>query len=167
MGGISGAWQDAVRTAMTDAPPLSSYRNILVAYDDSDGARAALRRATALATGGGAALTLVRATSGGGGVAGAAHVPGRHPPPEHVAETRHSLERAIAALDPELEANPWVVGGPAAKAIVAVARDIGADLLITGSRGRGTVGRALLGSVSTELVHDAPCDVLVAHPAAE
>ena len=142
-----------------------AYRNILIAYDESDGARAALRRAAGLAASGGAALTLVRATSEEAGVAGAVHVPGRHPSPEQVAETRHSLEHAIGELDPVLEASPWVVGGPAAKAILAVAQDIGADLLVTGSRGRSAVGRALLGSVSTELVHGAPCDVLVAHPA--
>jgi nucleotide-binding universal stress UspA family protein len=143
------------------------YRNIVVAYDDSDGARMALNRAAALATRDGAALTLVQATSEETGPAAAVRVPGRHPSPEAVAETRHSLDRAIAELDPELQASPWVVGGPAAKAIIAVANDISADLIVTGSRGRGTVGRALLGSVSTELVHDSPCDVLVAHPAVE
>jgi len=143
------------------------YRNIVVAYDDSDGARAALERAVALASAHGASLTLVQATSEDSGPASAVPVPGRHPSPEDVADTRHSLERAIAALDPELQASPWVVGGPAAKAIVAVAKDISADLIVTGSRGRGTIGRALLGSVSTELVHASPCDVLVAHPASE
>ncbi len=142
------------------------YSNILVAYDDTDGAEAALRRATALAAASGAALTLVRATTEDAGLTGAARLPGRHPSPEDVAETRHSVEAAIAALDPGLEASPWVVGGPAGRAILAVAREIGADLLVAGSRGRGAVGRTLLGSVSTELVHDAPCDVLVVRPAA-
>ena len=152
-----------------DPPAMAGdwYRNIVVAYDASDGARVALRRAAAIATTDGAALTLVGATSEDSGPAAAVPVPGRHPSPEAVADTRHSLERAIETLDPELQASPWVVGGPAAKAIIAVANDISADLIVAGCRGRGTVGRALLGSVSTELVHESPCDVLVVHPIAE
>jgi nucleotide-binding universal stress UspA family protein len=57
-----------------------------------------------------------------------------------------------------------VVGGPAGKAILTVADDIEADLIVTGSRGRGRVARAVLGSVSSEIVQRAPCDVLVVHP---
>jgi nucleotide-binding universal stress UspA family protein len=58
----------------------------------------------------------------------------------------------------------WVIGGPPGKGILTVADDIGADLIVTGSRGRGPVTRAVLGSVSTEILHGAPCDVLVVHP---
>ncbi len=35
------------------------------------------------------------------------------------------------------------------------------DLLVVGSRGYGPVLRVLLGSVSTRLIHIAPCPVLV------
>ena len=58
-----------------------------------------------------------------------------------------------------------MVGGPAGKGILAVAKEIHADLIVTGSRARGRVVRTLLGSVSTELVQNASCDVLVVHPA--
>jgi nucleotide-binding universal stress UspA family protein len=37
-----------------------------------------------------------------------------------------------------------------------VADDIGADLIVTGSRARGAVTRTVLGSVSTEILHGAP-----------
>jgi nucleotide-binding universal stress UspA family protein len=41
------------------------------------------------------------------------------------------------------------------------ARDVGATVLVVGSRGRGGLKRALLGSVSDHLVRRAPCPVLV------
>jgi nucleotide-binding universal stress UspA family protein len=54
------------------------------------------------------------------------------------------------------------VRGRAATAICNVARSIGADLLVTGSRGRGVIAATLLGSVAAEVATHAPCPVLVA-----
>jgi nucleotide-binding universal stress UspA family protein len=42
-----------------------------------------------------------------------------------------------------------------------VERSRGAELLVVGSRGRGSVGSMLLGSVSTYCVHHAECPVVV------
>jgi nucleotide-binding universal stress UspA family protein len=44
--------------------------------------------------------------------------------------------------------------------IADVARKIGADLIVVGSHGRGAVASALAGSVTTRLLHVAPCPVL-------
>lgn len=49
-------------------------------------------------------------------------------------------------------------------AIIEVATEHDADLVIVGSHDRGAIGRAVLGSVSTKVVHDAPCTVLVVRP---
>jgi len=137
------------------------YRNIVVAYDASDGARAALARAAEFASAG-ASLTVVEAVAG----KVPSPAPGGPPlaKPEKRAMAREQLQKAIEAVDSELSASGWVIGGPAAKGIVTVAEDVGADLIVTGSRGLGTVTRAVLGSVSTEILHHAPCDVLVVSP---
>jgi nucleotide-binding universal stress UspA family protein len=47
------------------------------------------------------------------------------------------------------------------EAIGAVAEEIGAGLIVMGSRGRGGVRRALMGSVSDSVVRHAHCPVLV------
>jgi len=52
------------------------------------------------------------------------------------------------------------IGTPVAE-ILGLAEDVGADLIICGSHGRGAVGRLLLGSVSTAVLHGARCPVLI------
>jgi nucleotide-binding universal stress UspA family protein len=54
-----------------------------------------------------------------------------------------------------------LVEGRAADEILNLAREIGAELLIVGSRGLGTVARIALGSVSEGIVHNAECPVLI------
>src|SRR3954470_20497865 len=56
------------------------------------------------------------------------------------------------------------LGAPAGE-ILAVAEDVGASLIIVGSRRRGAVLRALTGSVSENVVRRAGCPVVIA-PAA-
>jgi nucleotide-binding universal stress UspA family protein len=41
------------------------------------------------------------------------------------------------------------------------AADVGADLLVVGTRSRGQIGALVLGSTSHRAIHIAPCDVLV------
>jgi len=56
-----------------------------------------------------------------------------------------------------------VVEGPAGPAICALAEQLDAVALVIGSRGRGGLKRALLGSVSDHVVRHAPCPVIVAN----
>ncbi len=54
--------------------------------------------------------------------------------------------------------------GSAAARACAVAREEEAELVVVGSRGAGTLHAAILGSVSTAVVRDAPCPVVVVPP---
>jgi nucleotide-binding universal stress UspA family protein len=52
--------------------------------------------------------------------------------------------------------------GKPADEVLKVAKQHKADLIVTGAKGMGAIGRALLGSVSTRLVQHSSCSVLVA-----
>lgn len=49
--------------------------------------------------------------------------------------------------------------------LVDYAHDVGADLLVVGTRGRGELASLILGSTSSRAIHLANCDVLVVKPA--
>jgi nucleotide-binding universal stress UspA family protein len=55
-----------------------------------------------------------------------------------------------------------VACGSPARTLLDVAK--GADLLVVGSRGRGGFAGLVLGSVSQQCVHHAPCPVVVVRP---
>jgi nucleotide-binding universal stress UspA family protein len=55
------------------------------------------------------------------------------------------------------------LGQPAA-ALVQIAADVEADLLLLGTHGRKGVERLVLGSVASQVFRTAPCSVLVARP---
>ncbi len=56
-------------------------------------------------------------------------------------------------------------GRAPAETITAYAKEIDADLIVIGSHGRRGLRRLLVGSVTEEVMHTAPCPVLVAHGA--
>ena len=51
--------------------------------------------------------------------------------------------------------------GPEAEAILAAAETHGVDLIVMGTRGRGSIEGLLFGSVSRKVTHLAPCPVLL------
>ncbi len=71
-----------------------------------------------------------------------------------------SSERALSG--PGREVSTTLLFGRPASAIVEEAQRTAADLVVMGSRGRGPITSALLGSVSAEVVDHAPCPVLIA-----
>jgi nucleotide-binding universal stress UspA family protein len=50
-----------------------------------------------------------------------------------------------------------------AVAIVSVAAEVGADLVVVGNKGLKGLKRLVVGSVPSKVVHDAPCSTLVVH----
>jgi nucleotide-binding universal stress UspA family protein len=55
------------------------------------------------------------------------------------------------------------IGKPAAE-ILGVAKDVGADLIIVGSKGLTGIERAVIGSVSEKVAREAGCSVEIARP---
>jgi nucleotide-binding universal stress UspA family protein len=81
--------------------------------------------------------------------------------------TQETLDRVVERLrSSERTVEGEVLRGRAASAIIDDARDFRADLVIVGSRGHGTIASLLLGSVSSEVVDQASCPVLVARTTA-
>ena len=54
-----------------------------------------------------------------------------------------------------------VAFGDPADEIVKIIEKEGADLLVIGSRGLGSITGVLIGSVSQKIVHEAPCPVMI------
>jgi nucleotide-binding universal stress UspA family protein len=59
------------------------------------------------------------------------------------------------------------IEGDPGRALCDFASERGATVIVAGSRGRGGIKRAVLGSVSDHLVRNAPCPVLLSGPAAD
>jgi nucleotide-binding universal stress UspA family protein len=66
-----------------------------------------------------------------------------------------------AAGDARLEVTTEMVSGPAVPVLADLST--GAEMMVVGCHGRGALGRTLLGSVSTGLVHHAHCPVAIIH----
>lgn len=131
-------------------------RRIAVAYDGTPESTLALRRAEALAAAGCASLRILTAVAPPPvTVTGAlGYVPADPPEPDRM------LTAAINSVDDRVAADGRRLDGPPAAVLAEACKD-DVDLLVTGSRGYGPLARVLLGSVSTRLVHIAPCPVLV------
>ncbi|RFC74402.1 universal stress protein [Streptomyces sp. AcE210] len=70
--------------------------------------------------------------------------------------------RAVLGEDGANLVHERLVRGNAAEVLVDAAE--GAEMLVVGSRGHGGFRRALLGSVSQQVAHHAPCPVTIIRP---
>jgi nucleotide-binding universal stress UspA family protein len=142
------------------------FSAIVVGTDGSETAKEAVRQATELAKALSATLNVVSAY-------------------EPVPEGRLRQERQEAPHDMEWSINPredvestlnaaaegireagvtvetFAREGDAADAILDVAEETGADLIVVGNKGMTGAKRFLLGSVPNKVSHHAPCSVLI------
>ena len=130
---------------------------LVVGYDGSDHARRALERAADLVSEGDEVFVVGVVEAGRWGYSGGHehhHLDG--------AQRDQNFEAASSLLAPRgVEPKPVAAFGDAGAAIIEVARNENADLIVVGSRGRNPIERVLMGSVSDKVVRRAPCDVLV------
>jgi nucleotide-binding universal stress UspA family protein len=86
---------------------------------------------------------------------------------EQMAYARATVERAeTLARDEGCEADAEILEGNAADQVVELARARNAPLIVVGSRGLGAVAGAVIGSVSSAIIHRADRPVLVVPSAA-
>ena len=147
----------------------NSNSQVVVGYDFSHSGNAALYRAIALA--GRAPFHVLHV----------ACIVDRHAPPSVIAHHgpvdfayTERLQQALTdVLAQELRAANTqglvhffvhVRIGKPAEELLAIARDVGADLIIVGSKGLTGVERMVIGSVSEKVVREAKCTVEVARP---
>jgi nucleotide-binding universal stress UspA family protein len=142
------------------------YRHIVVGTDGSDTAAKAVSQAAELAASVGATLLIVSAfepVSGTRLKEEAAQAPDdvrwMVNPREDVDAT---LQSAVdLAAEKGAESKTFARQGDPADAILDVAEEQGADLIVVGNKGMTGAKRFLLGSVPNKVSHHAPCSVLI------
>ena len=147
--------------------PFSMPTKILLATDGSKDAELASATAADLARSTGSELHIVSVFPGSAYVH--SYYEDRFP---EAAERlrREAQEERQEMLDEQVErirkaggdvAQTHIRTGEAAPEIVALGEEIGAGLIVMGSRGRGSMRGALMGSVSDSVMRHAHCPVLV------
>jgi nucleotide-binding universal stress UspA family protein len=141
------------------------FRNILVAVDGSTHSDEALAQAIDLAQSEHARLTLI---AGVPGLPPAAFA-GLYGPAFAVvqADARSSAEavlrRARERVPDDLPVTTILTDEPIRPALIEQIKRGGHDLIVMGSRGRGAIRAALLGSVSHYVLNHSPVPVLIVH----
>jgi nucleotide-binding universal stress UspA family protein len=155
---------------MTRRPALKirvMYGSIVVGTDGSDTAKEAVRQAAELAKAVGARVLLVSAYEP---VPESRLRQERTEVPADVSWMVNPREDVQAVLDDEAEriqangvgsVETYAREGDPADAILDVAEETGADLIVVGNKGMTGARRFLLGSVPNKVSHHAPCNVMI------
>ena len=141
------------------------FHNILVAVDGSEHADRALTEAIDMARAANARLTIITAvgeprsgammTFASGAVASLG--------PAMLREADKILRTAADRVPDDISVTTILTEQPIRTAILKRIEDGHHDLVVMGSRGRGTVRSAVLGSVSHHVLHHSPVPVLIVH----
>jgi nucleotide-binding universal stress UspA family protein len=142
------------------------FRSIVLGTDGSDTARKAVQQATELARQVGASISLVSAYQP---VSNQRLRDEKREVPkdmEWMVNPREDVEATLREAAEEVEGAGVTVEtfareGDAADAILDVAEEQSADLIVVGNKGMTGAKRFLLGSVPNKVSHHAPCSVLI------
>ncbi len=142
------------------------FKRIVVGTDGSETANLAVKHAADLAKATGASLDVVSAfepVSSQRQAAKAGELPGdlAHAtgPREDVNVRLGAAENIAAGIG--VEVKTYAREGDPADAILDVAEETGADLIVVGNKGMTGARRFLLGSVPNKITHHSPCGVYI------
>jgi nucleotide-binding universal stress UspA family protein len=140
------------------------FKTILLALDGSDAARNAIPAATDLARSDGGRIVVAHVDEHIAGKGGTVSVRADEPAlKEAIQKTADEL--AADGLEVTVELANNVIGGPA-HTIAKIADDVGADVIVIGTRGHTALAGLVVGGVAHRLLHIAHRPVLAVPPAA-
>ena len=139
------------------------YRHILVAFDGSPAAELALAHGVAIAQNQHARLALVAVLPPVTPLAWQAPGGVRQLREDQQADLDRRLRAAADRVPDDVSLTTRLLEGDPAHEVLRAARDGEHDLIVMGSRGRGRVTAALLGSVSQRVMHAATVPVMIVH----
>lgn len=142
------------------------FASIIVGTDGSDTAREAVREAIELAGRLEARLAIVSAYEPTPHERRRAETEHPSDDPEWVISGREDIDATLraaaeAARAAGVTAQTYARQGDPADAILDVAEEQGADLIVIGNKGMTGAKRFLLGSVPNKISHHAPCSVMI------
>jgi universal stress protein A len=141
---------------LTQESAMLPIHTILLPTDFSESAQQAFPLACSLARDCGARIVVLYVMPP---PLGHEQLQARHHPEEYYGIPEKALHQ-IQAPDQNVRVEHRLEEGDAAGVILAVAREIGAGLIVMGTHGRTGLGRLLLGSVAEQVLRKAPCPVL-------
>ncbi len=130
---------------------------IVVGWTPDEYGRAAVEHATAEAALDGSGVILVNGSKGD------AYVDLRFASSDELEGVRRSLAAALPGGDDAVQVRQ-VVAQDVAEAVLTVAAEVDATLVVLGIRRRSPVGKLLMGSVAQRVILDAECPVLAVKP---
>ena len=136
-------------------------KTIVLGYDGTDASARALERTGEIAKAFGSSVIV---TSVAGTMGGAVHAGGAGDPTDPPDEHEQLLDDATKQLSERgIQAESVLALGHPAEAIVELAEQRSADLIVVGTREPGFWERLLGHSVSASVQRHARCDVLIVH----
>jgi len=136
-------------------------KTIVLGYDGTDASARALERAGDIAAAFGSSVIVISAS---GTLGGAVHAGGSADPTDPPGAHDALLDAATKKLvDRGVHAESVLALGSAGEAIVELAEERNADLIVVGTREPGFLERLFGHSVSGSVQRHARCDVLIVH----